>query len=50
MRQDNEKKFDKETVKMVRSIQAGNNVEAYKSLEKVIKEKMSKRIDDALEN
>ena len=48
MRQD-DKKFDKETVKMVRSIQAGNNVEAYKSLEKIIKDKMSKRIDDALE-
>lgn len=43
-------KFDPKADKMVRSIQSGDNVKAYKCLESLVKEKLAKKIDQALEN
>ncbi len=43
-----ENKQDKKINNMVRAIQVGNNVAAYKCLEAVIKERVAKKIDQAL--
>lgn len=43
-------KASNSTVKMVRSISDGDNVEAYKLLEKVVKQKVAAKIDAALKS
>ena len=43
-------KFDPKADKMVRAIQSGDNVKAYKCLESLVKEKLAKKIDKALED
>lgn len=48
---DNKKRdVDSTTFKMVRAIAKGNNVDAYKLLEKVTKKKMADKIDSALDS
>lgn len=44
------KKSGSSSFNLVRSIANGNNVKAYKILEKALKDRVSKRIDDALSN
>ncbi len=41
-------KIDTPTVKMIRAIADGNNVDAYKMLEQVVKAKVARKIDKAL--
>ena len=43
-------KFDPKADTMVRAIQSGDNVKAYKCLESLVKEKLAKKIDKALED
>ena len=38
------------TYKLVRAISEGDNVEAYKILEQAMKEKVAKKIDDAMKD
>ena len=45
-----EEKFDPKADKMIRAIQSGDNVKAYKCLESLVKEKLAKKIDQALED
>jgi len=44
------KSTKKDTVKMVNAIMTGDNVKAYSFLEKIMKQKMSDKIDKALNN
>ena len=44
------KKFDPKADRMVRAIQSGDNVKAYKCLESLVKERVAKKIDSALED
>ena len=46
---DRKRSYDPKAECMVRSIGNGNNVKAYKCLEQIVKEHMSKKIDKALE-
>lgn len=43
-------KSDPTTERMVRNIMHGNNVNAYKLLEKRLREKVANKIDDALKD
>ena len=43
-------KASNSTMKMVRSISDGDNVEAYKLLDKVVKQKVAAKIDAALKS
>lgn len=49
VRKNNNVKFDPKTERMVRAIQNGDNVKAYKCLEAVIKDKIATKIYNALE-
>ena len=46
----NTSRKDSKTFKLVRSIANGNNIDAYKLLEKALKDRVSKRIDAALKD
>lgn len=41
---------DKKTEQMVRAIQAGDNVKAYKCLESLVKDRIAKKIDEAIDD
>lgn len=43
-----ERKVNPETFKLIRAIDSGDNVEAYKLLEKIAKKKIADKIDKAL--
>ena len=45
---DKKRSYDPKAECMVRAIGNGNNVKAYKCLEQIVKEHMSKKIDKAL--
>lgn len=49
MKDKDDGKFDPKADKMVRAIQSGDNVKAYKCLESLVKERVAKKIEDALE-
>ena len=49
MKDKDDRKFDPKADKMVRAIQSGDNVKAYKCLESLVKERVAKKIEDALE-
>lgn len=46
----NNKKTRKDSFKLVRAIANGDNVDAYKLLEKAIRDRVSKKIDDAMKD
>lgn len=43
-------KTDEKAYKLVRAIADGKNIDAYKILEQAMKEKVAKKIDDALKD
>lgn len=47
-KRDKRNKNADDAFKMVRCINDGKNVDAYKLLEKIVKNKLSKKIDDAI--
>ena len=46
----NEEMKNPKTYKLVRAIANGDNIEAYKILEQTMKEKVAKKIDDAIKD
>ena len=46
----NMKKDKKNTFKLVQAISKGENVDAYKLLEKAMKDRIARRIDDAIKD
>jgi cell fate (sporulation/competence/biofilm development) regulator YmcA (YheA/YmcA/DUF963 family) len=50
MKKNKNTKYDPKADKMVRAIQSGDNVKAYKCLESLVKERMAKKIDSALQS
>ena len=42
-------KYDPKTERMVRAIQNGDNVKAYKCLESIVKDRVAKKISDAID-
>ena len=46
----NSKKSNPKSYKLVRAIDDGKNVDAYKILEQALKEKVAARIDDAMKD
>ena len=49
-KENNKRNKNDDALKMVCSVDKGDNVKAYKLLEKIVKNKLSKKLDDALKD